>query len=80
MQISTLIAPTAVKSTLARLLAAENISVEHKDTPTAYFDLKNRVLALPRWKEMSGALYDMLVGHEVAHALWTPAGNWEPTP
>ena len=76
MQISTLIAPTAVKSTLARLLAAENISVEHKDTPTAYFDLKNRVLALPRWKEMSGALYDMLVGHEVAHALWTPAGNW----
>lgn len=76
MQISTLIAPSVVKSTLARLLATENISVEHKDTPTAYFDLKNRVLALPRWKAMSGALYDMLVGHEVAHALWTPAGNW----
>jgi hypothetical protein len=80
MQNSTLTAPTApntsTKSVLARLLATENISVEHSNVPTAAFDLKTRTLILPRWKDMSNALYDMLVGHEVSHALNTPQDGW----
>ena len=61
---------------LARLLAAENISVVHENTPTAFFDLKSRSLHLPLWSNANGSLYDMLVGHEVAHALWTNPGDW----
>lgn len=64
------------KSVLAKLLAQENITVEHKKIKTAYFDPKNRVLALPIWKEMSPDLYDLLVGHEVGHAWETPAKGW----
>ena len=67
---------TSTKSVLARLLATENISVEHSNVPTAAFDLKTRTLILPRWKDMSNALYDMLVGHEVSHALHTPQTGW----
>ena len=68
---------TASKDILARCLATEDITVQHKQIPTAYFDVKNRVLALPMWKDMSDHLYDMLVGHEVGHALETPAIGWE---
>jgi hypothetical protein len=64
------------KSVLAKLLAQENISVEHRKTQTAYFDPKNRVLVLPTWKDMSTDLYDLLVGHEVGHAWETPAEGW----
>jgi hypothetical protein len=61
---------------LARLLATENISVVHQNIPTAFFDLRTRSLHLPMWSNASGSLYDMLVGHEVAHALFTPADGW----
>ena len=64
------------KSVLAKLLAQENITVEHRKTQTAYFDPKNRVLVLPIWKDMSTDLYDLLVGHEVGHAWETPAEGW----
>ena len=60
------------KSILAKLLATENVTVEHGKYSTASFDVKNRVLRLPIWKEMSGNLYDLLVLHEVGHALFTP--------
>ena len=60
------------KSNLAKLLATENIQVEHNKVVTAQFDVKNRILTLPIWKEMSNDLYDMLCGHEVGHALYTP--------
>ena len=60
------------KSILAKLLASENVIVEHGKFNTASFDTKNRVLRLPIWKEMSGNLYDLLVLHEVGHALFTP--------
>ena len=69
----------AVREQTARLLATENITViQCPKTQTAYFDLKNRTLALPVWKDMSNEMYDMLVGHEVSHALFTPngAGGW----
>ena len=60
-------------SAFARLLATENIRVRHlADAETASFDVVDRVLTLPKWKNMSENLYDMLIGHEVAHALWTP--------
>lgn len=64
------------KSILAKLLAKENIKVEHKNVPTAYFDLKARVLTCPIWTEMSPELYDLLMGHEVSHALNTPEEGW----
>ena len=60
------------KSNLAKLLATENINVIHQKVETAYFIPKTRTLCLPIWEEMSNDLYDMLVGHEVGHALYTP--------
>ena len=65
------------KSLLAKLMAAENITVEHKKIPTAAFDVKNRVLYLPilKWKPGS-EVYDLFCAHEVGHALWTPEDGW----
>ena len=60
------------KNQLAKLLASENLTVEHKKVSTASFDTKNRVLTLPIWKDTSSDLYDLLIGHEVGHALFTP--------
>jgi len=65
------------KSTLAKLLATENISVEHQRVPTAYFDLKERKVVLPIFDQnISSDLYDLLIGHEVSHALNTPLEGW----
>ena len=64
------------KSQLAKLMATENVDVQHQKISTAKFDPKNRVLYLPIWKDMDGALYDLLCGHEVGHALFTPADGW----
>ena len=61
------------KSVLARLLANENIEVTQGNYPTAFFDVQKRQLGLPNWKDMSKDIYDLLVGHEVGHALETPA-------
>ncbi len=67
---------TNTKSLLAKLLATENVTVEHGKYQTASFDVKNRILRLPIWKEMSGSLYDLMVLHEVGHALYTPEDGW----
>ncbi|HAI39807.1 MAG TPA: hypothetical protein DCM40_17770, partial [Maribacter sp.] len=61
---------------LAKLLATENIKVEHGNYETAAFDPKKRVLYLPIFKWMDGDVYDLLVLHEVSHALNTPADGW----
>ena len=61
-----------VKTNLAKLLATENLVVEHANVETASFDVVNRVLTLPIW-DTSEDVYDLLVGHEVGHALFTPA-------
>ena len=66
----------AQKSILAKLLATEDISVEHQQVPTAAFDLSNRKIILPMWKDMTSELYDLLIGHEVGHALYTPSEGW----
>jgi len=60
------------KSTLAKLLAKENITVIHDPiADTASFDVVNRNLVLPAWKDMGIMVYDMLIAHEVGHALYT---------
>ena len=64
------------KSQLAKLLATENLTIQHQKIRTAKFDPANRVLYLPIWQNMSGAIYDLLVGHETGHALYTPAEGW----
>ena len=66
-----------VKSNLAKLIATENITIQHNNVKTASFDVKNRVLTLPIFKEQSGDVYDMLIAHECAHALWTPYEEWQ---
>jgi hypothetical protein len=38
---------------LAKLLATEDIIVEHRNAITASFDTKNRILTLPMWKDTS---------------------------
>lgn len=65
------------KSQLAKLLATENITIQHNAAvKTAYFDIRRRLLVLPVWQGISEDLYDMLVVHEVGHALDTPEDEW----
>ena len=64
------------KSYLAKLLATENLTVEHRKVETAYFDLANRLLVVPIWKEMNNDILDMLLAHEIGHALYTPQDEW----
>ena len=66
---------TQVKSNLAKLLATENLTVEHRKVSTASFNVETRVLYLPIWEEITNNVYDLLVGHEVGHAIYTP--NWD---
>ena len=65
-----------VKGLLAKLLATEDLVVEHKKVSTAQFNVHTRVLTLPMWDRASNTVYDMLVAHEVGHALFTPDINW----
>ena len=64
-----------IKSQLAKLLATEDLIVEHKPVETASFNVSSRVLTLPVW-DASENVYDMLVSHEVSHALYTPDTEW----
>ena len=64
------------KNLLTKLMASENLTVEHQKIHTAKFDPVNRVLYLPIWRDMTGFMYDHLGGHEVGHALYTPADGW----
>ena len=61
------------KSMLAKLMATENLVVEQRKVRTASFDVASRVLTLPTLdNNISPELYDLFVGHEVGHALYTP--------
>jgi len=57
-------------------MAAENLIVLHENISTAYFDTKDRILHCPTWKDMSSELYDLVMGHEIGHALNTPPEGW----
>ena len=60
-------------SLFAKALATENIFVSFDTTAkTALFDVETRTLVIPDWN-VSNILRDMIVAHEVAHALFTPA-------
>ena len=66
-----------VKGQLAKLLATEDLIIENRKVDTAMFDVERRVLTLPMWEKASASVYDLLVGHEVGHALYTPVDNWK---
>jgi len=65
-----------VKGGVARILATENLIVEHKQCDTAQFNVHTRVLTLPMWEKASESVFDLLVAHEVGHALYTPDIDW----
>ena len=65
-----------VKGQLARLLATEDLIVEHRSVDTASFNVGTRVLTLPTWDKAGEEVYDTLVCHEVGHALYTPNEDW----
>lgn len=67
----------ASKEILAKLMATENLLVEHANVPTAAFDLIKRKLLLPNWKDISDDVYTLLISHEVGHALFTPTDEWQ---
>lgn len=61
------------RDAVAKLMATENIHIVHcPSATTATFNTESRVLTLPIFKNMTAELYDMFIGHEVGHALWTP--------
>ena len=65
-----------VKESLAKLLAQEDLIVEHRKVDTAQFNVETRVLTLPMWQHNSNLVIDMLIAHEVGHALYTP-NRWD---
>ena len=65
-----------IKGKLAKLLATENLIIEHRNVETAQFDVVRRVLTLPVWQIQSEDVYDLLVAHEVGHALYTDDREW----
>ena len=65
-----------VKGTLAKLLAQEDLIVEHRQVETAQFDVEKRILTLPMWEKAEASVIDMLIAHEVGHALYTP-NEWD---
>jgi hypothetical protein len=56
-------------------MATENLIVETKNVSTASFDVVSRILTLPNWEKANNVVYDLLVGHEVGHALYTPEAD-----
>jgi hypothetical protein len=64
------------KSILAKLLATENVSIQYGNYSTASFDLESRTLHIPQWDFDCKGLLDLLISHEVGHALWTPTAGW----
>ena len=65
-----------IRGMLARLLATEDLVVEHKKVETACFNVHTRCLTLPLWEKASDNIYTMLVLHEISHSLWTPNIDW----
>ena len=50
--------------------------VEHRQVTTAQFNVDTRVLTLPTWNHRVNAVTDLLIAHEVGHALYTP-NEWD---
>jgi hypothetical protein len=66
------------KSLLAKLMAGENIAVRFSTkATTASFNVETRELVCPTFKDMSKDQYDLFMGHEVGHALFTDSADTE---
>jgi hypothetical protein len=62
-----------VLNSLAKLLATENIDIQYTQKSSgAWFDINNRVLALPKLSNICEERYVMFLFHEVSHAIYTP--------
>lgn len=57
---------------IAKLMSTENITIERANVTTASFDIKTRVLTLPVYDGLTSEIEEMLICHEVGHALFTP--------
>ena len=58
---------------LAKMFAAENIAIQIKNSPTAYFDIEKRRMTFPKWiLQLPVASRELLMLHEASHALHTP--------
>lgn len=65
------------KDIVGKLMSQENISIVHAPHyKTASFDLESRTLFLPEFANVSEDVYDLMIGHEVSHALNTPKQGW----
>lgn len=61
------------KSLLAKLMATEDLLIQQAKVPTASFNVETRVLTVPILdQKLSKDVYDLFMGHEVGHALYTP--------
>jgi hypothetical protein len=61
---------------LARLLATENLDIQHKNVETASFNVETRTLTLPIWEKASDTVYQLLLSHEAGHAIYTSTEDW----
>lgn len=66
-----------IHGNLARLLSTENLNIEHSNVETASFNVETRTLVLPIWENASDLVYQMLLSHESAHAIYTPNVDWK---
>ena len=61
------------KSLLAKLMATEDLIIQQDRVQTASFNVQTRVLTIPILdQKLSRDIYDLFMGHEVGHALYTP--------
>ena len=65
-----------IRGNLARLLATENLNIENANVDTASFNVETRTLTLPIWEKASDLVYELLLSHECAHAIYTPNVDW----
>jgi hypothetical protein len=64
------------KSLLGKLMANEDITIRVASVHTASFNPVTRTMLIPPWADISNDTSDLLLGHEVGHALYTPAEGW----
>ena len=65
-----------IHGNLARLLSTENLNIEHSNVDTACFNVETRTLTLTIWEKASDIVYQLLLSHESAHAIYTPNQDW----
>lgn len=60
-----------IRQLLANLLSSQKILVRQHTCKTAMYNHATKTLHLPLWN-ISKMCYQMLIGHEVGHAIWSP--------